>query len=38
LKGRARMGARPHAINLQFGKSAVCYQHVILLRFVSALQ
>jgi hypothetical protein len=29
------MRARPHAINLQFGKSAFRYQDVILLPFVS---
>jgi hypothetical protein len=32
------MSARPHAINLQFGKSAFRYQDVILLPFVSVLR
>jgi hypothetical protein len=31
------MSARPHAINLQFGKSALSYQDVTLLPFVSIL-
>jgi hypothetical protein len=31
------MSARPHAINLQFGKSAVRYQDVIVLPIVSVI-
>ena len=38
LKGCGSMSAPPHAINLQFGKSAFCYQDVILLPFVSVLR